>query len=170
MKGTRRLVIVGFLTGLGLVLHIVEGMIPMSSIVPGAKLGLANIVSLMGLVLFGFRTGFQILILRILMGSLLAGTFMTLNFYLSITGGLLSFLIMALSYYFLNDKFSIFGISVIGAIFHNIGQIITAYFIIANTGIFYYLPYLLLLAVPTGIGIGLITYFTINYLPEEVFS
>lgn len=170
MERTRRLVVIGFLTGLGLVLHLVEGMIPMSSVVPGAKLGLANIVSLMGLVLFGFNAGFQILILRILLGSLLAGTFMTLNFYLSITGGLLAFIAMALIYYYFNNKFSIFGISVMGAVFHNVGQIITAYFIISNSGIFYYLPYLVLLAVPTGIGIGLITFFTINYLPQGTYS
>lgn len=170
MERTRRLVAIGFLTGLGLILHVVEGMIPMSGIVPGAKLGLANIATLMGMVLFGFTAGFQILILRILMGSLVAGTFMTLNFYLSISGGLLAFLTMALVYFYLNDKFSIFGASVVGAVFHNMGQIITAYFIISNSGIFYYLPYLVLIAVPTGIGIGLITYFTLNYLPEGIFT
>jgi heptaprenyl diphosphate synthase len=137
----------------------------MNAVVPGAKLGLANITNLIGLVLFGFQAGLQILLLRVIIGSLITGTFMTMIFYFSITGGILSFLAMALVYYFLRDKFSLIGISVIGAVFHNIGQIIIAYFVIASTGIFYYLPFLVLLAVPTGVGVGLVSYFTVNYLP-----
>ncbi|ACL70176.1 Gx transporter family protein [Halothermothrix orenii] len=163
---THRVVTTGLLVSMGLILHFVESMIPMSSIVPGAKLGLANIVSLVGLVLFGFQGGFQILLLRILIGSLMAGTFMTVSFYLSLSGGIFSFLAMFLAYTHLKNKFSLIGISVIGAIFHNLGQVITAYFVISNPGIFYYLPYLVLMAIPTGIGVGLASYFTVNYLPE----
>lgn len=164
MNNIQRMVTVALLVSMGLILHFVEGMIPMSFIVPGAKLGLANIVSLMALVLFGFKEGLLVLVLRVLLGSFLAGTFMTINFYLSISGGLLSFLAMSLLYFFLKDKFTLIGISVFGSVFHNIGQIIAAYYIINNPGIFYYLPYLLLLAVPTGIGIGLVTSFTRDYL------
>lgn len=167
MNGTRRIVIIGLLVALGLIMHFVESMIPMTAIVPGAKLGLANIVSLLGLILFGFQGGFQILILRILLGALLAGTFMTINFYLSLSGGIISFMAMYLVYRYLRRRFSLVGISVIGAAFHNLGQIIIAYFLIDNPGIFYYLPYLILLAVPTGIGVGLVTHFTVNYLPER---
>jgi len=72
---------------------------------------------------------------------------------------------MALVYYLFQDKFSLIGVSIIGAVFHNLGQLLIAYFIIKNPGIFYYLPYLTLLAIPTGIGVGLITYFTSRYLP-----
>jgi heptaprenyl diphosphate synthase len=161
----RKQVIIGLLVSLGLIMHVVESMIPMNAVVPGAKLGLANITNLIGLVLFGFQAGLQILLLRVIIGSLITGTFMTMIFYFSITGGILSFLAMALVYYFLRDKFSLIGISVIGAVFHNIGQIIIAYFVIASTGIFYYLPFLVLLAVPTGVGVGLVSYFTVNYLP-----
>jgi heptaprenyl diphosphate synthase len=93
---------------------------------------------------------------------------MTINFYLSLSGGLLGYLIMSLLFYYLRDKFSIIGVSLGGAVFHNLGQIVTAYFIISNTAIFYYLPYLILLALPTGIGIGLVTIFTYNYLPLEL--
>jgi heptaprenyl diphosphate synthase len=168
MGKTRKTIIIGLLVSMGLILHFVENMIPMTAVVPGAKPGLANIASLIGLVLFGFQGGFLILLLRILLGSLLAGTFMTINFYLSITGGLLGFLAMAGGYYLLKDKFSLVGISVIGASFHNLGQITTAFLIIDNPGIFYYLPYLILLAIPTGIGVGLVAHFSLNYLPDEV--
>lgn len=165
-SGVKKQVIIAFLVSLGLILHVVETMIPMNAVVPGAKLGLANITNLIGLVIFGFQAGLQILLLRVILGSLLTGTFMTMNFYFSITGGVLGFLVMAFAYYWIKDRFSIIGISVIGAVFHNVGQIIIAYFVIASTGIFYYLPFLVLLAVPTGIGVGLVTHFTVNYLPE----
>ncbi|MFW5992120.1 MAG: Gx transporter family protein [Halanaerobiaceae bacterium] len=165
MNKTRRVVITGLLVSVGLILHYVEGMVPMAYIIPGARLGLANIVSLIGMIIYGFGTGLLILFLRILLGSLLAGTFMTINFYLSISGGFSGYLLMGLVYYTARDKFSIIGISVIGAVFHNLGQILTAYFIIDNYGIFYYLPYLVLLAIPTGIGVGLVSYYSLQYLP-----
>lgn len=165
---TRKIVIIALLVGLGLVLHLVENMIPLSFLIPGAKLGLANIANLLGLILFGFTAGLQILLLRIFLGSILAGTFMTINFYLSLSGGLLGYLVMSIFFYYLKNKFSIIGISLIGAVFHNIGQIFTAYLIISNDAIFYYLPYLILLALPTGIGIGLVVIFTSNYLPREI--
>lgn len=168
MNRTKRVIIIGLLVAMGLILHFVESLIPMTAIVPGAKLGLANIVTLVGLVLFGLSASIQIQVLRILLGSLFAGSFLTLSFYLSISGGVLSLITMFLAYYFFNDKFSLVGISIIGAVFHNLGQIIMAYIIIANPGIFFYLPYLVLLAIPTGIGVGLVSYFTVNYLPGRI--
>ncbi|MFW6264861.1 MAG: Gx transporter family protein [Bacillota bacterium] len=167
MNNTRRIVLIALLVSLGLIMHFIEIMIPMSAIVPGAKLGLANIVSLVGLVLLGFQGGLLILLLRVILASLLIGTFMTISFYLSLSGGLLAYIIMASAYYTFKARFSLIGYSVIGATFHNIGQIIVAYFIIENPGIFYYLPYLILLAIPTGIGIGLVSYFSVNHLPAE---
>ena len=161
----KKMVIISLLISLGLILHIVEGLIPMNAAVPGAKLGLANIPNLIAIVLFGFQAGFQVLILRVLLGSLLIGTFMTLNFYFSLAGGVIGFLAMAFAYYFFKNQLSLIGVSVIGAVFHNIGQILIAYLVIANQGIIYYLPYLLLMAVPTGIGVGLVSYFTLNHLP-----
>ncbi len=164
---SRKLVLISLLVSLGLILHIVEGLIPMNAAIPGAKLGLANIPNLIALILFGIGPGLQVLLLRVILGSLLIGTFMTINFYFSLTGGLLAFLAMAFAHYFLKKKLSIIGVSIIGATFHNIGQIIIAYFLIANNAIFYYLPFLLLIAVPTGVGVGLVAYFTLNYLPAR---
>lgn len=161
---TKKMVIISLLISLGLILHIVEGLIPMNAAVPGAKLGLANIPNIIALVLFGFPAGLQVLLLRVLLGSLLIGTFMTINFYFSLVGGLIGFLAMAIVYYFFQNQFSLIGVSIIGAVFHNIGQITIAYFVIANQGIFYYLPFLILLAVPTGIGVGLVSHFTVNHL------
>lgn len=161
----RKMVIISLLVSLGLILHVVEGLIPINGVIPGAKLGLANIPNLLALIIFGFQAGFQVFLLRVFLGSLLIGTFMTINFYFSLAGGILGFLAMAFSYFYLKDQLSIIGVSVLGAVFHNIGQIVIAFFIIANQGVFYYLPYLLLMAVPTGIGVGLVSYFTLSNLP-----
>ena len=168
MIRTRKIVIIGLLVGLGLIMHFVETMLPLTAVVPGAKLGLANIVSLIGIVLFGFSGGLQIVLLRIIIGSLLAGTFMTINFYLSLSGGLISFFMMYFVYEFSKEKFSLIGISVIGAVTHNIGQIVIAYIIIENAAIFYYLPFLTLLAIPTGISVGLVCFFTVSSLPTSL--
>ena len=169
MNKTRKLVLISLLIALGIIMHAVETMIPMSAFVPGARLGLANIVSLIGLVLFGFKAGLQILLFRIILGSLIMGTFMTISFYLSITGGLLAYLLMSMFFVLCGNKFSIFGVSVLGAVFHNIGQILMAYSIIESTGLFYYLPYLTLLAVPTGLGVGFAAHFTANHLFSHQF-
>lgn len=168
MRNTREVVLIGLLVSLGLILHFVEAMLPLPILVPGAKLGLANIVNLIALVLIGFKGGLAIFFLRVLIGSLFAGTFLSINFYLSLGGGLTGYLFMSLVYYFLQGKFSLIGISVIGAVFHNLGQLLIAFFIIGNPGIFYYLPYLILLAIPTGLGVGLITYFTTDHLPAVI--
>jgi heptaprenyl diphosphate synthase len=168
MKKTRRIVVISLLISLGLVLHLAESFFPLSAVVPGAKLGLANIVSLIAISLFGFPAAFQVVIFRVILGSLLAGTFMTINFYLSFSGGILSFILMYLAYYFFKDYFSLIGISIIGAVAHNTAQITAAYFIIDNSGIFYYLPFLILLALPTGFGVGLVSYFTLKYLPYSI--
>ncbi|MFW5718863.1 MAG: Gx transporter family protein [Halanaerobium sp.] len=168
MIKTKKIVVISLLISLGLVLHLVESVFPLTAVVPGAKLGLANIVSLIAIYLFGFTAAFQVVIFRVILGSLLAGTFMTINFYLSFSGGILSFILMYLAYYFFKDKFSLIGISIIGAAAHNTAQIAAAYYIIANRGIFYYLPFLILLALPTGFGVGLVSYFTLKHLPYSI--
>lgn len=166
MNKLRNNVMIALLIAIALILHIVELIFPITALIPGIKLGLANIVSLLALVIFGFKAGLIIVFFRVILASFLTGTFMTISFYLSISGGLIAYLAMSFVFYYFKGIFSIIGISVIGAAFHNLGQIIVAYFIIANWAIFYYLPYLLLAAIPTGIGIGLITHYLIIYLKK----
>lgn len=168
MKKTKKTVIIALLISLALVLHLAESFFPLTAVVPGAKLGLANIVSLLAISLFGFAAALEIVILRVILGSLLAGTFMTINFYLSFSGAIFSFMLMFFAYYYFKNYLSLIGISIIGAAAHNTAQIITAYLIISNIGIFYYLPFLILLALPTGFGVGLVSYFTLDYLPDSL--
>ena len=80
MRRTKKLVVISLLISLGLVLHLVESLFPLTAVVPGAKLGLANIVSLLAITFFSFTAAFQVVIFRIILGSLLAGSFMNINF------------------------------------------------------------------------------------------
>lgn len=165
---TKYVCLVGLLISLGLILHVIESLIPLSHIVPGAKIGLANIASLLGLVMFGFKVGLMILIFRIVLGSILAGTLLSFGFFMSLSGGLLGFLMMAAVYLLGLGYFSLIGVSIAGALFHNVGQIFTAMFIISNFGLVYYLPYLAILALPAGLVIGLTVDFTQDYLSGSV--
>ncbi|WP_408954919.1 Gx transporter family protein [Natroniella sp. ANB-PHB2] len=153
-----------------IVLHIVEVMLPTFLVVPGAKLGLANIITLFVLLYFGFKSAFVVITLRIFLSSLLIGTFFSISFFLSLTGGILSLLVMGFVYYFYSHKFSVIGISVFGAAFHNLGQVVMASIIINNWGLILYLPYLLLLSLPTGIFVGVVVIKLSNYLEFDLIK
>ena len=157
-----------FLIAGAIVLHIVESILPTSLLFPGARLGLANIITLFTLVNYGFKDALEVLLLRIVLSSLLVGTFFTTTFFLSLIGGILSLVIMAVAYYLLQIEFSIIGISILGAAFHNLGQVLMAYFLIENWRILFYLPYLLLASLPTGIFIGIIVIKLEKYLGFDI--
>jgi heptaprenyl diphosphate synthase len=156
---TRRVVYLGLATGLAMALHIFEGIIPMPTdlIVPGFKLGLANIITLYVVVNFGMRDAISVSILRTTLGSLLGGTFMTPTFFFSFAGGLASAIVMALFYKYGSRLFSMLGISLIGAVTHNVAQLMVASVVIETVSIFAYLPYMLFFALPTGAFVGLVT-------------
>lgn len=143
------------LLALAVVLSIVESAIPLfNGFIPGLKLGLANTVILFILYLYTFKDAVYISVLRVfLMGILLTGIF-SLNFFFSLSGALLSITAMALVKHF--TKLSIIGVSIIGSIFHSIGQIMIAMVFLKTTNMVYYLPWLLLFSIPTGIIVGLI--------------
>lgn len=166
IKGIRRLTYIALLVSIGLVLHLIESFLPPLFPFPGAKLGLANIVTLVALVAFGSQAGGQVVGLRIFLASLMAGSFLTLPFYLSLVGGTLAFLIMALLARYAKRYFSLIGLSIAGALFHNLGQILVATFVLGNLAVFYYLPILTLLALPTGFMVGIIAKYFLKYLKK----
>lgn len=164
MRKTRKIALLGFLVSQGLVLHYIESFIPV--LAPGAKLGLANIVTLITLIVFGFKEAFVVIILRSLLGPLLGGSVTGIIY--SLTGGLLSGLIMGLLKYRLDKYFSLIGISTFGAIFHNIGQLLIASIIYGSFGIlFTYMPILMFAAVLTGGFNGLVSYFVLSYIEKN---
>ncbi len=155
MFSTRRLVFLSLLVALGTVLHVVEGMLLMPLPLPGVKLGLANIVTLFALHLYGFRAGMTVATARVFLGSLLGGVFLSPGFFLALSGAVACTLIMAILLKH-TTCFSLIGISMAGAVGHNLGQLLAASIILQSKGVFYYLPVLLISGIPTGFFTGYI--------------
>lgn len=152
MKDFTRL---SLLLALSVVLNVVESFIPLfNGFIPGLKLGLANIVTLFVIYEFGLKNTLYIGILRVfLVGILRTGLFNT-TFMFSLSGCILSIIMMFISKKYF--KLSVIGVSIVGSIFHSIGQVIVA-MILLNNSMLYYLPWLLLFSIPTGIIVGLIS-------------
>ena len=152
MKKTKRLTLCAILIALALALSYTERFIPLQMVVPlpGVKLGLANIVTLIALYLMGPRQAFAILIPRCIFGAVFGGGITGLAF--SLTGGLLAMAVMCLAKRL--PVFSVYGVSILGAAAHNIGQILAAMVLMNSIYIGAYLPYLLVVALFTGFATG----------------
>lgn len=163
MNRTRKLVLLAILVSLATGLHVLEGLFPNPVPIPGAKLGLANIITLITLTLFGWREGLLVALLRVFIGSFLGGTFLGLGFLLSLSGAVFSLLVMCGLFRFV-PGLSIIGVSVGGAVAHNLAQVTVAALVTETPYLYYFLPVLLLLSVPTGIFIGAAAKSVRNYL------
>ncbi len=152
MNKTRRLTLGAVLISMALVLSYMERFFPLQMVIPlpGIKLGLANIVTLTALYLFGPGQAYTILALRCILGSIFGGSVTGLLF--SLTGGTLSMLVMILARKL--PFLSVYGVSILGAAAHNIGQILAAMTLMQSVWIGAYLPYLLIIAVFTGFATG----------------
>lgn len=149
---TRRLTLNALLSAIALVIFIVELQFPSLTPIPGIKLGLANIITLMAMFLLGPIDAIYVLVVRILLGCLLSGQVMALAY--SIAGGLLSFVVMLLMRKLITTK-QIFVCSVFCAIAHNLGQILVAIAITRTVQIMYYLPILMVAGIVAGLFTGL---------------
>lgn len=141
------------LTTVSLIIFIVEAQIPPVVPVPGIKIGLSNVITLIVLAFFGRREALVVLMLRIILGSIFTGT--PLSFIYSLSGGLLCYITMSLLFNFFKGN-TFWVLSVLGAISHNIGQIAVAVFVTATWQTALYLPVLIISAVITGTFTGLI--------------
>lgn len=156
---TKKLTQLALLTCLSLIIFLVEAQIPNPIPVPGAKLGLANIVTVYAI--FYFRAGEVLLMIlsRIILGSIFSGNLMSLMY--SLAGGLLCFLVMLLAKRFLSLN-QIWVCSVLGSIAHNCGQILVAVFIAGSWRMVFYLPYLLISGILAGLFTGFIAQYLVN--------
>ncbi len=151
---TKKISVMGLFIAIALVLHLIERMLPIPFIVPGAKLGLANIITIVSLIVLGYKDTFLILFVRIILSSIFGGG--VSGFLYSISGGLLSLVMMMLLIKFANEKVSLIGVSVTGAFFHSLGQIIMAMVLFQNIRLLGYLPIMLMTSIVSGIFIGLV--------------
>ena len=154
MKETKRLALAALLTALALALNYTERMFPLPLLVPlpGVKLGLANVVTLFALCYLGRKMAFTILAARIFLGALFAGNFSALLY--SAMGGFCALLVMALA--MRCKRLSLYGVSILGAAGHNIGQIGAALIVLGNSAVIGYLPVLLVLSVLSGSVTGML--------------
>lgn len=160
----KKVAFLGMFTTLALILGWLESLLPVVPFAPGVKIGLANLVSLLVLYRFGWKEAACVNLLRIGLSSVLFGNIALLLY--SLAGAILSLITMCLLKK--TDKFSVVGISVAGAVMHNLGQIIVAAFLMENGVILYYLPILAVSGVIAGVLVGLAGAFLHKHLPEEI--
>lgn len=160
----KRTVIVAIFAAVAVVLSLVESLIPINMSVPGAKLGLANIMVLTCLYFLRAKDALMMVVLKTLLTAFIFGTFSSLLF--SIMGSLFSFAAMWFLLLVGRNRFSLIGISIIGGIAHNFGQLLAASVYFSTTKIFYYLPMLLIMGVLTGVAVGIAVKYLIPSLSK----
>ena len=149
---TRQLALCAVLTALALGLSTLENLFPVTLLIPlpGVKLGLANIVTVFALYQLGALPALAILTARCLLGGLFAGNASAMLF--SLLGGLTAMLVMILL-----RRLSIYGVSIGGAVGHNLGQMAAALITLGNTAVLGYLPFLLGISLLTGTLTGFVS-------------
>lgn len=163
-NSSKELIIVSLFVAQAIILSYFERFIPLELLipVPGVKLGLANIVILTAIYRLSFWQTSILVILKVFIVSMLFGTPITMLY--SLAGSLLSFGMMQLTHRVLKDQVTPIGVSVIGSIFHILGQLLTAGILLGNFKIFVLMPYLLVTGVISGSLIGL----TVKYLRSYI--
>ncbi len=146
------------LLSISIILNILESFIPIFNF-PGIRIGLANIITLIVLYTYGSKDAIYISILRVLLVGILRTGLFSVAFYFSLFGSIFSIISMII---FKKTKLSIIGVSIVGSIMHNVGQIIAALFLI-NTNLIYYMPILLITSIITGTIIGFISKELLNF-------
>ncbi len=146
---------IAMLLALSVVLNILESFMPLfNGIIPGFKLGLANIVILLVIYIYSFKDALLISLLRVFLVGILRTGLFSMSFFFSLGGAIISVIVMYLAKKF--TKLSIIGVSIMGSISHTLGQIIVA-IIFYNINMVYYMAWALILALPTGILVGYLT-------------
>lgn len=155
---TVRITELGMFLAIALVLSYVESLLPIMVAVPGVKIGLANIITMILLYHMNFRSTLLFMMVRVLLSGFLFSGLSSI-FY-SFAGGLLCIIIMSLLKRF--PIFSVLGVSMAGAIFHNVGQLLVALFVVENIHILYYLPILCVSGAVSGLAVGYVTYLVLK--------
>lgn len=157
---TKKTALLGLFTALALILSFLEALLPpLFTYAPGIKMGLPNIIIIFLLYRFDFKSAATVSFIRIFITALLFGS--AISFIYSVAGATLSILVMYLLKH--TDIFSMPVISIVGALCHNIAQILVAS-IILGTGFVYYLPVLSISALISGLIIGILATILIRLL------
>lgn len=150
---TKRTAFLGLMVALAFVLSYLEMLLPISIGIPGAKIGLANLVVMVALYTIGPKNAFILSIVRVVLVGFTFGN-MAMMIY-SMAGAMLSFVAMIIGKK--TKLFSITGVSVLGGVFHNVGQIIVAIIALDAASLVYYFPFLVVIGTISGIVIGIVS-------------
>lgn len=160
-----KLTVLSLFTTLSLIIFALESVIPPLVPVPGIKLGLSNIVTLILIREYSARDTLLVLLARILLASFLFGQAISLLY--SLAGGLLSLGAMLLVNRLLHRRY-LFLTGTVGGLFHNLGQLLIALFLTQVSGVLAYLPFLILGGIVTGLFTGLCAHFARKYLTAAI--
>ncbi len=161
---TKKVAVYGLLIALAFIFSYIDSLVPMPFAVPGMKLGLANLVVITALYTMGPKQAFVLSIVRIILVGFTFRDPSTLAF--SIAGGLLSWMLMSI---FRHIKlFSMTGVSIIGGVAHNLGQILVAMVYLESGYVIFYFPALLVSGVITGTLIGLLGMLVVKRLKNAI--
>lgn len=150
---SKKIALFGIMGALTIVVSFLEGLFNIPFLPPGAKPGLSNIITLSSLSVINIWGGIYIVIVKALFAFITRGT---VAFLLSLAGGMLSLLVMALLLKMKKCPFSVVGISIIGAIIHNMAQLSVSMLITQTPALIYYLPVLILFSLISGSVTGVI--------------
>jgi len=158
----KRLTLLALFAAVSFGIYALETLIPNPIPIPGIKLGLSNIVVLIALKRYGFKDAAMVLTVRLLLSALLFGNLMSLLY--SLAGGVLCLAgEVAVNHFF--HGHALFITAAIGALLHNVGQLLIAFILTRSTGVILYAPYLAIAGIVTGLITGLCAYFTLKKLP-----
>lgn len=159
----KKIAILGVFVTMALIVSYIETILPFQTDLPGIKLGLANIVIVMVLHYMGEKEAIVVSSARILLAGFLFGNLSTILY--SLAGAAVSLLAMILL--LKTKRCSVYGISMAGGVFHNVGQLLVAAATIQNINLAYYLPVLLITGLITGFVIGLLAAEIIKRIPGK---
>ena len=163
----RRLAYLAVMTAMGLIMFMVESLFP-PLFLPGAKMGLSNIFSMLALYVLGPVDAFILVVIRTTLGSIFLGNISTLLY--SMTAGIVSVIVSALLVQFVYPRVSIVAISVVSAVMHNLTQNLV-YCLVSNTPqMFSYMPWLALLGVVAGLIVGFAVWLILRGVPVKIFA
>ncbi len=167
--GTREIVYLAVLTAAALILYIVEGWLPpIMTFAPGTKVGLANAVTLFTLIVFGWLPAAIVTLARCLLAAVFGGNLFGLVY--SLSGGCAALVIMSLFWYFLYPRISLVSISILGAVAHNIVQLLAASIFVGQIKVLYLLPTNIIASFAAGIVIGVAVHYTIKAMPDKFLT
>lgn len=171
---TKKVAWLGMLIALAFVFSYIESLIPIQLGVPGAKLGLSNLVVMVALYTLDDKYAFALAVVRIILNGFAFGGMAAMIY--SLAGGMMSFAVMVGVRRIGRSsapetgahKVSVLGVSVLGGVFHNVGQIIAAMLVLETPGLIYYLPVLAVCGTASGTAIGVLAAMVIRRVGKVV--